>query len=145
MKKLELRLKQRDRHFLKKLVGQGQHRSRETKRACLLLALDRGGEDSEVVKTLGMDRSTIWRIRKAYREKGLERALYDRARPGRPRKYHIQEQTEIVALACSGPPPGRQRWTLRLLTETARKQKGLGDLNRETVRLILKKTSVSLG
>ena len=72
-------------------------------------------------------------------------AVGDRARPGRPCKYQIQQHAEIVALACSGPPQGRQRWTLRLLTQTARQHKGLGGLNRETVRLILKKNNVSLG
>lgn len=145
MKKLDLGLKRRDRMILKGLLGHGEHHAREMMRASILVALDRGVKDDAIAQVLGTERTTIWRTRKAYREGGLQSALYDMPRPGRPKKYEMREQSEIVALACSDPPEGREHWTLTLLTQTARRKKGLGTLNRESVRLILKKTNVSLG
>lgn len=145
MKKLELELKRRDRVILKGLLRHGEHHAREMVRANMLLAMDRGVEDGTIAEVLGVERTTIWRTRKAYLEGGLQSALYDMPRPGRPMKYKMREQSEIVALACSDPPEGREHWTLTLLTQAARQREGLDSLNRESVRLILKKTSVSLG
>lgn len=145
MKKLELELKRRDRLIVKGLLRHGEHHAREMVRASMLMALDRGAEDKTIAQVLGVERTSIWRTRKAYLKGGLESALYDRPRPGRPVKYEMREQAEIVALACSNPPEGRKRWTLTLLTQAARQRDGLGRLNRESVRLILKKTNVSLG
>jgi transposase len=145
MKKLELGLKQRDRLILRGLLRRGEHHAREMVRANMLLALDRGAEDSTIAQVMGVERTTIWRTRKAYLEGGLESALYDMPRPGRPMKYKMREQAEIVSLACSDPPEGRERWTLTLLTQAARQREGLDSLNRESIRLILKKTNVSLG
>lgn len=145
MKKLELELKRRDRLMLKGLLRHGEHYAREMVRANILLALDRGVKDTTLAQVLGVERTTIWRTRMAYLEGGLQSALYDMPRPGRPLKYRMREQSEIVALACSDPPEGREHWTLTLLTQAARQREGLNSLNRESVRLILKKTSVSLG
>ena len=145
MKKLVLGLKRRDRLILKGVLGCGEHHARKMVRANILLALDRGAEDATIAQVLGVERTTIWRTRRAYLEGGLPSALYDMPRPGRPMKYRMREQSEIVALACSNPPEGREHWTLTLLTQAARQRNGLDGVNRESVRLILKKTSVSLG
>jgi hypothetical protein len=51
----------------------------------------------------------------------------------------------VVALVCSAPPSGHQRWTIRLLTAAACERPGLANVSRETVRLMLKKTIASLG
>lgn len=145
MKQLELELKRQDRLILKGLLRRGEHHAREMARANMLLALDRGMEDSTIARVLGVERTTIWRTRRAYLDGGLPSALYDMPRPGRPIKYRMREQSEIVALACSDPPEGREHWTLTLLTQAARQRAGLDGVNRESVRLILKKTNVSLG
>jgi len=145
MKKLDLGLKRRDRIILKGLLEHGEHHAREMMRASILMAISRGVDDATIAQVLGTERTTIWRTRKSYVEGGLQSALYDMPRPGRPIKYEMREQAEIVALACSDPPEGRERWTLTLLTQVARERAGFDSLNRESVRLILKKTSVSLG
>lgn len=145
MKKLELELKRRDRGILKGILRHGEHHAREMVRANVLLALDRGVKDTAIAQVLGVERTTIWRTRMAYLDGGLPSALYDMPRSGRPVKYKMREQSEIVALACSDPPQGREHWTLTLLTQAARQREGLDSLNRESVRLILKKTNVSLG
>lgn len=87
----------------------------------------------------------IWRTQSAYREKGLDHALYDDARPGQPAKYGTNQEAEVVTLACSQPPEGQARWTIRSLTIAARHRPKLEGVNRETIRQILKKTSVNLG
>jgi len=107
--------------------------------------LNKGKKDSEIVDFLGVERTTIWRTRKRYLEEGLESALQERERSGQPRKYGPRQEAEVIALACSAAPEGRARWSLELLTEKLRQQKGLKSINRETIRLILKKTNVSLG
>lgn len=64
---------------------------------------------------------------------------------GQPKKYGQNQQAEVIALACSDAPDGRARWTLELLVEALSKKDGFETINRETVRLMLKKTNASLG
>ncbi len=52
-----------------------------------------------------------------------------------------QAQAEVAAVACSQPPPGAKRWTVKLLTEAVGQREGLAGINRESVRQLLKKTS----
>src|SRR3989442_14218194 len=96
-------------------------------------------------KVLGYRRMVIWRTQSAYPEKGLDYALYAAPRPGQPAKYSTDQQAEVVALACSHPPEGAGRWTVRSLTIAARHRPQLEGINRESLRQILKKTSVNLG
>jgi transposase len=99
----------------------------------------------QIQEVLGVSRMVIWRTLSAYREKGLDYALYDAARPGQRAKYGTNQEAEVVALACSQPPEGAVRWTIRLLTIAAGHRPKLAGVNRETIRQILKKTSVNLG
>ena len=62
-----------------------------------------------------------------------------------PKKYDEKKRVEIVAFACTKAPEGRKRWTVRLLAEELSKQKGFETVNRETIRLVLKKTKLNLG
>jgi len=100
---------------------------------------------TQIQQVLGVSRMVIWRTQSAYSEKGLDYALYDAARPGQPAKYCTDQEAEVVALACSQPPEGAVRWTIRSLTIAARHRPKLEGINRESIRQILKKTSVSLG
>ena len=131
--------------FLQSFKGSARMSQREYDRVNILLLLNKGKKDSEIVDFLGVERTTIWRTRKRYLEEGLESALQERERSGQPRKYGPRQEAEVIALACSAAPEGRARWSLELLTEKLRQQKGLKSINRETIRLILKKTNVSLG
>jgi transposase len=145
MKQTELQLSTADRVVLDGFRRKGVHPTREVNRAHLLLALDSGIEESTICQVLGVGRTALWRTRAAYRKGGLEFALHDEARPGQPRKYQTNEEAEVVALACSAPPSGHKRWTIRLLTAAARERPGLANVNRETVRRMLKKTIASPG
>ena len=140
MKQTKLTLAPSDRAALDAFRRKGVHRAREVNRAHILLALDSGISEPVICRVLGVGRTVVWRTRSAYGEGGLEYALRDEPRPGQPRKYQTDQEAEVVALACSTPPAGRQRWTVQLLTAAAREQPGLGGVNRETVRQMLKKT-----
>jgi len=96
-------------------------------------------------QVLGLGRTALWRTRAAYRQGGLEYALHDEARPGQPRKYQTDEEAEVVALACSAPSGRAQTLTIRLLTAAAHERPGLANVNRETVRQMLKKTIANPG
>jgi putative transposase len=78
-------------------------------------------------------------------EEGVVGAIQDEPRSGQPIKYDEKIKADIIALACSKAPEGRSRWTLRLLENTLKIEHSLETINRETIRLILKKTNVSLG
>lgn len=145
MKQTELRLKESDRVALRIFRSKGVHPAREVNRAHILMALDSGVPEAGICQVLGLGRTALWRTRAAYREGGLEHALQDEPRSGQPRKYQTDQEAEVVALACSTPPEGNKRWTVRLLTAAAQRRPGLVGVNRETIRQMLKKTNASPG
>jgi transposase len=140
-----MQLTPEDRRFLDDFRSKGQHGAREVTRAHILLALEARVPTARIEQVLGVSRMVIWRTQSAYREKGLDYALYDASRPGQPAKYSTDQQAEVVALACSQPPEGAARWTVRSLTIVARHRPKLEGVNRESIRQILRKTSVNLG
>jgi transposase len=145
MRQTTLVLRPEDREKLEIFRSKGLHHAREVNRAHILLALDQKIPEATIQSMLGVGRTAVWRTRSAYREKGLAYALYDASRSGAPRDYQTDQEAKVVALACSEPPEGAKRWTVRLLTQAARQESGLGNISRETIRRFLKKTSVNLG
>jgi len=97
------------------------------------------------MEVLGVGRTAIWRTRAAYLEGGLEFALRDVARPGKPAQYRDEAQAQVAALACSSPPTGAKRWTVALLTQSARRHPQMRQISRESIRRLLKKTSSNPG
>ena len=145
MKQNELRLSEADREALRVFRAKGLRSARELNRAHILAALDQQVPEANIIQVLGVGRTTIWRTGAAYVEKGLEYALADLPRPGQPLHYQTNQQAEVVALACTKAPAGAKRWTIRLLTQAARKRPGLKAVSRESVRRFLKKTSANPG
>jgi hypothetical protein len=145
MRQTTLVLKPEDREKLESFRSKGLHHAREINRAHILLALDREVPEATIQSLLGVGRTALWRTRSAYCEGGLDYALYDAPRPGAPRDYQTDQEAKVVALACSQAPEGAKRWTIRLLTQAARKESGMKQISRESIRRFLKKTSVSLG
>jgi putative transposase len=145
MKSDQMQLPTQDRRFLEAFRSKGQHSAREVTRAHILLASAAQVPTAQIQQVLGVSRMVIWRTQSAYREKGLDYALYDASRPGQPAKYSTDQQAEVVALACSQPPEGAARWTIRSLTIAAGHRPKLEGVNRESIRQMLKKTSVNLG
>jgi putative transposase len=141
----EIQLSAGDRRFLEGFRSKGQHSAREVTRAHILLASEARVPSAQIQQVLGVSRMVVWRTRSAYCEQGLDDALYDAARSGQPAKYGTDQEAEVVALACSQPPAGAARWTIRSLTIAARHRPKLEGINRDSIRLLLKKTSVNLG
>jgi transposase len=145
MRQTKLVLTPEEREKLQIFRSKGLHHAREVNRAHILLALERNVPEATIQTMLGVGRTAIWRTRSAYCERGLDYALHDVARPGAPRDYQTDQEAKVVALACSQPPEGAKRWTVRLLTAAARKESGMKHISRESIRRFLKKTSVSPG
>ena len=145
MRQTELHLSDEDRVVIDEIRAKGVHNSREVNRAHTLSCLDRGIPQTQIMQVLGIGRTAVWRTRAAYLQAGVELAVFDVARSGRPAQYDTDAQARVTALACSAPPEGRQRWTIVALERAARQEQGLGSVSRETVRRMLKKTTSSLG
>ena len=140
MRQTELNLSEEDRSVLEGIRSKGLHQSREVNRAHVLLCLDRGVQESQIMEVLGIGRTAVWRARAAYLQGGVELAVFDVERSGRPRQYDTNAEARVTALACSTPPKGRQRWTMVELERAARQEPGMEFVSRETVRRMLKKT-----
>ncbi len=140
MRQTELHLSSEDRSVVDEIRGKGLHHSREVNRAHVLSCLDRGVPEAQIMEVLGIGRTALWRTRSAYLQGGVDLAVFDVARSGRPTQYDTDAEARVTALACSAPPEGRQRWTLVELERAARQESGLGTVSRETVRRMLKKT-----
>lgn len=134
-----------DRAALEVFRAKGEHHAREINRAHVLLGLDKGIEEKTLMDVLGVGRTALWRTRSAYHEGGWEYAVRDLPRPGQPKRYGAEAEAEVTALACSEPPQGFKRWTVRRLTTAAQARPNLEEVSRETIRRILKKTSSSPG
>jgi hypothetical protein len=145
MRQTELQLTDEDRSVVDEIRSKGVHQSREVNRAHVLSSLDRGVPEAQIMAVLGMGRTAVWRTRAAYLQGGVELAVFDVSRSGRPRQYGTDDEARVTALACSAPPAGRQRWTMVELERAARQEPGMGAVSRETVRRMLKKTTSSHG
>ena len=143
--KVTIKLSKKELNYLAIEKAKSSLNARKYNRINILLLLNKGKMNSEIEDFLGVDRITIWRTKNRYAEQGIEAALEEDARPGQPVKYSTDHEAELAALACGPCPAGRKRWTIRLLTETLKGKTGFKTLNRETVRLGLKKMNVSLG
>jgi hypothetical protein len=145
MRQTELHLTDEDRAVIDAIRSKGMHYSREVNRAHILSCLDRGIPEAQIMAVLGIGRTAVWRARAAYLQGGVDLAVFDVARSGRPCQYDTDAEARVTALACTTPPEGRQRWTLVELERAARQEHGLGSVSRETVRRMLKKTISNRG
>jgi len=140
-----IRLTEKEVEYLSAFVNKGRKSARELTRAHVLLLVSGGRTEMEIKDTLGISRATVSNIKRRYREEGLQSALRDKTRPGQPKKYTERHEAEIIAQACTKSPDGSKRWSLTLLTEEMRKKEGFETINRESIRLILKKSEQNLG
>jgi len=130
---------------LHQYVQRGHKSARAITRARILLLADEHMSDEEIIDTLGVDRKTIYRVRKNYHNHGLEKALQEKVRSGAPSKIDGRLEATLTLLACSSPPEGSTRWTLQLLTDKLMELKAIDSISIETVRTILKKMNLNLG
>lgn len=145
MHKEIVQLTETEHQKLQELVRKGENKARVITRARILLLSDQGWEDQKVADALQVGRATVERIRRRAVRESVEIALVDRPRPGSERKLNAKQEAQLVAIACSDPPPGRKRWTIRLLVEEVVKQGVVDRISFETVRRVVKKTMLDPG
>jgi len=134
-------LAEEERVRLRTLLRGGRAPVRMVSRARVLLKAGQGCTDAEIASALDVGTATVSRVRKRFVELGLEQALRERPRPGQRRKLSGQQEAHVIAVACSTPPEGHARWTLRLLAGKVVELGFTPSISPETVRQMLKKTS----
>lgn len=116
------------------LIAGGKAAVRKVKRAQILLAAAEGSTDEAIADNVRVGTSTVYRTKERFVTEGLDRALNEAPRPKPPRKLAVEEEALLVAIACSGPPKGRARWTLKLLADEMVRLTAHSQLSDETVR-----------
>lgn len=124
VKKYVVRLSDEEREQLQEIVRKGKHAAGRLLKARILLKADvseagNGWSDGQIIEALDTNKSAIYRARKQLVEEGFEAVLNRKKRtePPTPRIFDGENEARLIALACSKPPAGRARWTLRLLEE----------------------------
>ena len=143
MRKQHILLPDADRLFLQDLLKKGSLNVIIFKRATALLQLDSGCTLVQLARTLGISYRTALSWRDKYKASGLA-SLRNKPRPGRRPLIDGAQRAKVTALACSRPPQGRSRWTLRLLADRAVELGYCQQLSHTSARSILKKTSCGL-
>lgn len=143
-------LAEAERALLEEVVSTGNGPARRLARARILLKADQsaggpGWPDGQIAEALEVSRATVERVRKQYVLAGLDGALARKRPPPRLRKLDGVAEAHLIAAACSAPPAGQKRWTLRLLAGRLIELEQVDTVSHETVRQILKKTSSSRG
>lgn len=106
-------------------------------RANALNLRHKGLTAAEVADFLEITARTVFNIERNYEQLGLSRALHDDPRPGAPIQFDDRIKSKIVALVCTDPPDGFDRWTLDLIQEKSVKEGIVDSIGRETIRVIL--------
>lgn len=148
-KKYPVFLSDTERKQLKNLIAAGTAPARKLTHARILLKADQGSEDpgwvdEQVADAVEVSQPTVSRVRKQYFEEGLEAAI-NRRPPNREyhRKLDGHQEARLVALACSEPPQGQARWSLRLLADKMIELDVVEEISYQRVRRTLKKTPSS--
>jgi len=122
VKKYVVRLSGEEREQLETLLRKGKSPAQRLLKARILMKADvseagEGWSDSRIIQALETSASMIYRVRKQLVEEGFEAVLSrkQRATPAVARIFDGEKEAKLIALACSKPPKGRTRWTLRLL------------------------------
>jgi transposase len=150
VKKYVVRLRDAEREQLATLIRKGSNPAQRLLKARILLKADvleagEGWSDNQIIEALATSASMVYRVRKQLVEEGLEAVLSrkPRAAPAVPRIFDGEKEAKLIALACSEPPTGRARWTLRLLENKVVELNIVDRASDSTIGRTLKKTSLS--
>ena len=148
----EIYLTEGEQVYLKEIVRKGVHNSHVITRARVLLMLDRTGKSDHVrykrtAECAQTSVQAVYNMRDEFlMNHDIESYLNRKKRdtPPRARKLDVATEAKIIALACSEPPEGCSRWTVRLLSERAVQLHFVDELSHMTVQRLLKKRNISL-
>jgi len=152
MSKYSVKLSAGQRQMLEEIVRKGEAPARKIMHANILLKTDSGEQGprwsmKKIQEAFGVGSTLVKNIRKRCVENGIEDALNRRSQPERPEKRKIdgEQEAHIIALLCTEKPEGRERWTLRALTDRIIEVEIVEEVSYETVRTILKKMTSNRG
>jgi transposase len=140
----QLQLTETERKELKKMVSTGIGQARVLTRARIVLLASEGKSNQEIADALAVSWRTVIRIRNRFQEERLD-GIKEHSRPGRPPRITGDIEAKLVMLACSQPPEGRARWTLRLLADKMVELGIVSSISNVGVMKRLKKTGLDLG
>jgi len=153
--KYRLSLTQEERRELEAIVAkgkQGKHNAQKVLNALILLNCDEDAptrrtlRDQDIADVLHVSAMKVHRVKQRFVDEGLEIALNGhKGRRTYEKKADGEFEAHLVALSCSTPPPGRVRWSLRLLADKVVELEYVDSISYETIRRVLKKTNSSLG
>ena len=126
-----------DQAALKELLRGGIEQVRVVLRAVALQRLAEGLGAPQIAEVLPITRQAVRNLARRYQQGGLERALYDKQRPGAASLLSTPQRQRIIAMVCSDPPRGHARWTVRLVAAEAVKRRLVPRVGRETIRILL--------
>jgi transposase len=135
--KLFLKLKKGDRDVINRMMRRGENSVRILKRVQILDLLDRKYSSNEIAPILNVTPETARKCGWRYVRLGLNAALHEKPRPGHKRTLDVQQSAQVIAIACSDPPEGFERWSISLLAKEAVKRKIVPKVGDETIRVLL--------
>jgi transposase len=147
-KKYIVKLREEERQKLKEVVSKGKAAAYKIRHANILLKTDTNGpawQSKDIARAFGVHENTVSKIRQRFVEPGLEAALSRKKQdyPSRAPKFDGAAEAHLIAVACSQPPEGRSRWTLKLLADKVVELEIVSSVVPETVRQALKKTNLN--
>ena len=134
---LRVEVAKKARKELEKLLSGGIQQVRVVLRAVALLQVTKGVSAPRISGMIPLTPLAIRKVGHRYRQEGLERARYEKERPGAASLLADSEKQRIIAMVCSDPPEGCARWTVRLVAEEAVKRRLVPRVGRETIGILL--------
>ena len=134
---LRIEVTTKDQKTLRELLSGGVQQVRVVLRAVALSQLAKGISAPRIASVVPLTPQAIRNIGHRYQAGGLERALYEKQRPGAAEVLDDSQKQRLIAMVCSSPPQGRARWTVRLVAEEAVKRRLVPRVGRETIRILL--------
>lgn len=149
-KRYRVRLTADERRVLGDLIAAGTAPARALAHARILLKADQGAggpawADADIAEAVEVSPATVARVRRRWADGGLDDALHRRPTGPRRRALDGAQEARLIALACTKPPAGKKRWSVRLLAKKLVELEVVEAVGRETVRATLKKTGSSRG
>jgi hypothetical protein len=134
---LSIKVASKDQKELDRLLRGGVQQVRVVLRALALRQLAKGVSAPRIARVVPLTPQAIRKVGHRYQQGGLERALYEKQRPGAAPLLEDAAKQRIIAMVCSDPPEGRARWTVRLVAEEAVKRRLVPRVGREAIRILL--------
>jgi transposase len=149
-KKYIITLTKEERKELITLVNKGKTAGYKIKHANILLKADEGEygpswTDAQIAEAYNVHETTVRNVRMRFVEKGIEKALNREEQLNRKRKFDGDVEAKLIAVACSKPPEGYSKWSVRLLADKIVEMEILEEVSHTAVHNILKKMNLSLG